>query len=128
MLDAVFNAGMQAILVAPPPVWTPTPCGGPGVLTCEIIDASLAGLATTAGVPFVDIYDAFTNDPNFGDAPGTADSLFRTDGLHPRDNGDDLIAFEIAGAINAIPEPSTGLFVSLGLVALCAGCRRPRRS
>jgi lysophospholipase L1-like esterase len=128
MLDAVFNAGMQAILVAPPPVWTPTPCGGPGVLTCEIIDASLAGLATTADVPFVNLYDAFTNDPNFGDAPGTADSLFRTDGLHPRDNGDDLIAFEIAGAINAIPEPSTGLLVSLGLVALCAGCRRPRRS
>jgi lysophospholipase L1-like esterase len=133
MLDAVFDAGMQAILVAPLPVWTPTPCGGPGLLTCEIIDASLAslatalaGLATTAGVPFVDIYDAFTNDPDFGEAPGSADSLFGSDGLHPRDNGDDLIAFEIAGAINAVPEPSTGLLVASGLLLIAMQRRQQR--
>ena len=134
MLDAIFNAGMQAILAAPPPIWTPTPCGGPAVLTCTTIDARLASLATelsslatTAGVPFVNLYDAFMNDADIGEAPGTANSLFRGDGLHPRDNGDDLIAFEIASAINAIPEPSTGLLASLGLVVLCAG-RRIRRA
>ena len=134
MLDAIDTAGMQAILVAPPPVWTPTPCGGPDdPLTCDDIDdalaalaTSLAGLATDKGVPFVDIYDAFVNDPDFINAPGTAGTLFRNDGLHPRDNGDDLIAFEIAGAINAVPEPSTGLLVSLGLVALGAGRRTLR--
>jgi hypothetical protein len=77
----------------------------------------------------VNLYDGFMNDANSGEAHGTANSLFRSDGLHPRaglGSGDDLIAFEIAGAINSVPEPSTGLLVSLGLVAICAS-RRTRR-
>jgi hypothetical protein len=77
----------------------------------------------------VNLYDGFMNDANSGEAHGTANSLFRSDGLHPRaglGSGDDLIAFEIAGAINSVPEPSTGLLVASGLL-LMAMQRRQRR-
>jgi lysophospholipase L1-like esterase len=133
MLDAIFDAGMQAILMAPPPVWTPTPCGGPDNLTCADIDASLASLmtalddlATTLDVPFVNLYDAFANHPDIGNSPGDSDSLYRTDGLHPRDNGDELIAFEVAAVIAAIPEPSTGLLVASGLLVIAVRRRQLR--
>jgi lysophospholipase L1-like esterase len=132
MLDLLFIAGLPAILVAPPPVLDP--CGFPDVLTCSEIDTSLANLADalatlagSRGVPFVDLYDAFVNDPGYLETPGDPNSLFRTDGLHPQlDPGDDLVAFEIANAILATPEPSTALLVASGLVVLAAR-RRPRR-
>jgi lysophospholipase L1-like esterase len=130
MLTLVFDAGMSAILAAPPPVVDP--CGYSVDPTCSEIDASLASLsgalaslASSMSVPFVDLYDAFINDPAWGIAPGTAGSLFRSDGLHPQlYPGDDLIAQEISGAI--IPEPSSALLVALGLVALAARRRRIR--
>jgi lysophospholipase L1-like esterase len=131
MLDLLSTAGIPAILVAPPPVLDP--CGNPLVLTCSEIDTSLAdlsdALAALAGsqsVPFVDLYDAFVNDPGYLETPGDPDSLFRADGLHPQlDPGDHLIAMEIASAIMTIPEPSTALLVASGLVVLAAR-RRPR--
>jgi lysophospholipase L1-like esterase len=104
------------------------------VVTCSEIDTHLADLAdalallaSSLSVPFVDLYDAFVNDPGYLETPGTADSLFRGDGLHPKlATGDDLIAAEIANMINAIPEPSTALLVASGLVALAARWRLRR--
>ena len=132
MLDLVFDAGISAILVAPPPVLDP--CDNPAVLTCSQIDSrladlsmALASLASSMSVPFVDLYDAFINDPGYGETPGDPGSLFGPDGLHPQlYPGDDLIAMEIANAIIAIPEPSTAFLVASGLLALAVR-RRPRR-
>ena len=98
-----------------------------GIRGSGSLATALTGLATTAGVPFVNLYDVFMNDADIGEAPGTANSLYRFDGLHPRDNGDDLIAFEIASAINAIPEPSTGLLVASGLLLLAMQRRQHHR-
>ena len=131
MLDLVILAGLPAILVAPPPVLAP--CGNPAVLTCSEIDTrlesladALAVLASSLSVAFVDLYDAFVNDPGYLETPGATDSLYRFDGLHPKiDTGDDLIAMEVAGAISSIPEPSTALLLTFGLVVLAAR-RRPR--
>jgi lysophospholipase L1-like esterase len=129
MLTLVLNAGMEALLVAPPPVLDP--CGGPLVLTCATIDASLAGLSTAYAqlainhdVPFVDLYSIFMAHPGFALAPGAPGSLFLDDGLHPMYMpGDDLISSSIAdGILLAIPEPSTGLLLAFGLAAL-AGLR-----
>ena len=130
MVILVQNAGMEALLVAPPPVLDP--CGGPGVLTCATIDASLAGLsaayavvATDEDVPFVDLYSIFMADPGFLLTPGAPGSPFRSDGLHPMySTGDELIAMSIADGILAvpIPEPSSGLLLAFGIAAL-AGLR-----
>jgi lysophospholipase L1-like esterase len=136
MIDLVLAESIPLILVAPPPVLDP--CGNPSVLTCGDIDGRLADLAddlalvaTTEGVPFVDLYAAFQADPRFGliadggEHPGP-DSLFLDDGLHPRlATGDTLIASLLATEIALIiPEPSTAILLACGLLALAHRQRR----
>jgi len=131
MIDLVLGESIPLILVAPPPVMDP--CGTSyDVPTCDEIDTRLANLAvdlallagTYSDVQFLDLYADFTADPRFGDHPGS-DSLYRSDGLHPRfETGDALIASLLVPML--IPEPSTALLLASGLVAL-AQRRRGRR-
>jgi lysophospholipase L1-like esterase len=117
MIDLVLATGSSFLLVAPPPVVYPG--GSPDVLTCAAIDGRLdslslayAVLAATKSVPFVDLYQIFTDNPPIAD-------LLRGDGLHPMfTTGDDLIAQNIATALLTIPEPSTALLLAGGLCAL----------
>jgi lysophospholipase L1-like esterase len=111
MIDLVMGAGMPVILVAPPPV--KIPCGNGPILTCDQINQRLDDLslryeelAASNGIPFVDLYGEFMNDPRFPLSPGEPGSLYRgNDGLHPRyETGDALIAFVIAPML-AEPDP-----------------------
>ena len=136
MIDLVLSVSMSVVVVAPPPVQSP--CGGAGVvITCTDIDnrlnslsAALAGLANSKSVPFVDLYDAYINHPDWDATVGSASLLFTTGGLVPQyTTGDDLSAFEIASAINEAPEPDppavpslpiTGMMALLGLLGATA--------
>lgn len=133
IIELVLGAGIPLILLAPPPVIDP--CGNPDALTCDQIDArllhlsnNLGFLALDYGVPFVHLYAAFKGDPRFG-LPLGPDSLYRSDGIHPRlETGDALIASLLApmieGAVHT-PEPSTALMIGFGLLALAQRRRRP---
>ena len=136
MIDLVLAESMSVLVVAPPPVQPP--CDVSAGLTCEIIDARLADLAVALGtlaagkaVPMVDLYDVFTNDVRFSEPTGSANSLYRLDGLHPKlATGDDLIAAHIASALlsdSPVPEPTTAVLLATGLGALSVRRRsRPR--
>lgn len=133
MLDLVLGNSMSVLLAAPPPVQFP--CSEPDILSCAIIDSrldslslELAMLASSKLVPFVDLYDIFSTHPDFLLPVGSANSLFRNDGLHPKiTTGDDLIAASFASALlsDIIPEPSTGLLLAAGLCALASRRERP---
>lgn len=131
MIDLLIAQSIPLVLVAPPPVLDP--CANPDPLpTCSEIDtslanlsSSLASLASTKTVPFVDLYQAFMDDDNWGIDPPDPNSLY-VDGLHPRlETGDDLIASLVAFEIQAIiPEPSTAVLLASGLLALAHRQRR----
>ena len=135
MIDLALSAGLTTILVAPPPVQSP--CQNPDIVTCAQIDARLASLATRfgtlaadKGIVFVGTYDLFLSHPDWGETPGSTDSLFRSNGLYPQLlTGDTLIAAAIGAAIESeiggVPEPSTGLLLAVGI--MLASSRRSRR-
>jgi lysophospholipase L1-like esterase len=133
ILDLVLGEGIPLILLTPPPVLEP--CGGSAPLTCDQVDARLLDLSNRLGVlalayevPFLHLYAAFATDPRFG-LPFGPDSLYRSDGLHPKlATGDALIASLLAPMIESAvhaPEPSTALMLGFGLLALAQRRRRP---
>jgi hypothetical protein len=137
MIDMVLAESIPLILMAPTPVLDP--CASPAILSCSTIDTrladladSLALLASSKGVAFLDLYAAFMADPRFGliadggQHPGS-DSLYKNDGLHYRlETGDTLVASLVAPLIESalVPEPSTAVLLGLGLLGLVARSRR----
>jgi lysophospholipase L1-like esterase len=125
MLDLVLQTtSMPLVLVAPPPVQSP--CGNPVNLTCGTIDSRLDSLSTELGslaasksIPFVDLYGTYKADPRWSSPTGSPNSLFISDGVHPKlATGDDLNAMWIANAI--APTPVLPAIEPLGLALLAA--------
>jgi lysophospholipase L1-like esterase len=121
MIDAVLDAGMLPVLMAPPPIlpWDPNgPAEDPnGQL--QALASALEGLADSKGIPFVNLLDTFA-------AFDDLDSYYH-DGLHPNADGSGVIAAALVPVIRdavPTPEPSTALLFGAGLMLLARARRQ----
>lgn len=126
MIGDLAAVGIPAILMAPPRVLDPcddvAPTGTcPDVLNARLsgLSSSLAGLATSLSVPFLDLFALF-------DAQADLPGLYLSDGVHWRSEGGDwLVAENVAPLVTSLPEPGTLLL--LGSFLVLAAARRMRR-
>jgi lysophospholipase L1-like esterase len=120
MIDAVLSAGMQAVLMAPPPQIPYDPDGPAGANTSLLgLATALESAAASRGVPFVDLFHAFAELESLED--------FYLDSVHITDAGTQIVAGLVAPAIEQavhMPEPTTAWLLGAGLALLAVRRRR----
>ena len=121
MIDAVLDAGLLPVLMAPPPMlpWDPNGPADHANGQLQALATALADLADSKGIPFVNLLDIFAALDNL-------DSYY-LDGLHLDADGSGVIASALAPVIrDAVftPEPSTALLLGAGLMQLARARRQ----
>ncbi len=132
MMNALIGAGIPALVLAPPPVIAP--CDGAMTLpVCpddyntrlDSLSVAIGNAAASLGVPFVDLFELFSNQPDL------TPLYIPMDGVHLTLNGgDQLIVSAIGSVVQSllVPEPDLMLLTALGLAALAARRRLAARS